>query len=81
MRARVYVTLKPGVHDPAGKAVQGGLHHLGYTEVAGVRLGKFFEIELEDRPDARERLEEMCRKLLANTVIESFRIELPTGLA
>ena len=81
MRARVYVPLKPGVPDPAGKAVQGGLHHLGYTEVHGVRLGKFFEIEIEDRADARERLDEMCRKLLANMVIESYRIELPSGAA
>lgn len=76
MRARVYVTLKPGVHDPAGKAVEGGLHDLGYGEVKDVRLGRYLEVEVDDRPDAKERLEEMCRRLLANTVIENFRVEL-----
>lgn len=77
MRARVYVTLKPGVHDPAGKAVQGGLVSMGYDEVRAVRIGKFFEMELADgEADPRARVEEMCRKLLANTVIESFRVEL-----
>lgn len=76
MRARVYVTLKPGVHDPAGKAVQGGLASLGYHEVADVRIGKYFEIEVADGPDVRARLEEMCRRLLSNTVIENFRVEL-----
>lgn len=77
MLVRVYVTLKPGVLDPAGKAVQGGLVSLGFPEVRDVRIGKFFEVEVEDRPDAKERVEEMCRKLLANTVIERFRVELP----
>ena len=76
MRAKVYVTLKPGVHDPAGKAVVGGLNQLGFAEVSGVRIGKFFEIEVEDRPDAKERLEAMCEQLLANTVIERYRVEL-----
>jgi phosphoribosylformylglycinamidine synthase len=76
MRARVYVTLKPGVHDPAGKAVEGGLHDLGYGEVKDVRLGRYFEVDVEPRPDAKERLEEMCRRLLANTVIENFRVEV-----
>lgn len=75
MRARVHVTLKPGVHDPAGKAVQGGLAHMGFEEVREVRIGRYFEIELDDRPDARERLDAMCRLLLANTVIESYRID------
>lgn len=79
MRARVFVTLKPGVHDPAGKAVQGGLASLGYPEVQGVRIGKVFDLELTDGDPAsvRARVEEMCKKLLANTVIESFRVELP----
>ncbi|MFZ5481417.1 MAG: phosphoribosylformylglycinamidine synthase subunit PurS [Myxococcota bacterium] len=76
MRARVYVTLKPGVHDPAGKAVQGGLASLGYAEVHDVRIGKYFEIELSEGA-SKERVEEMCKKLLANTVIENFRVELP----
>lgn len=76
MRAKVYVTLKAGVHDPAGKAVSGGLQSLGYAEVREVRIGKYFEMEIEDRPDAEARLREMCEKLLANTVIERFRVEL-----
>ncbi len=78
MIARVFVTLKPGVLDPAGKAVQDGLHSLGYTEVQEVRLGKYLELTLEgsDRTAARVRVEEMCRKLLANTVVENFRVEL-----
>lgn len=80
MRAKVYVTLKNGVHDPAGKAVVGGLNALGFPEVRDVRIGKFFEIELDDAigagPDAEARLRSMCEKLLANMVIEKFRVEL-----
>ena len=78
MRARVYITLKPGVHDPAGKAVQGGLAHLGYDDVRDVRIGKFIELEISDNDPvtAQPRVEEMCRRMLANTVIESFRVEL-----
>jgi phosphoribosylformylglycinamidine synthase len=77
--ARVYVTLKRGVLDPQGSAVARGLRSLGYAEVEDVRLGKFIEVALGDgaAPEAeRQRLEEMCRRLLANTVIEDFRIEL-----
>lgn len=76
MRAKVYVTLKAGVHDPAGKAVMGGLQNLGYSEVRDVRIGKFFEMDVEDGPNVEGRLREMCEKLLANTVIERFRVEL-----
>jgi phosphoribosylformylglycinamidine synthase len=75
---RVYVTLKRGVLDPQGSAVARSLRSLGYDEVADVRLGKFIEVALtEGVPEAEEkkRIEEMCRKLLANTVIEDFRIE------
>lgn len=77
--AKVYVTLKRGVLDPQGSAVARSLRSLGYQEVADVRLGKFIEVKLEEgaSPDqARGRLDEMCRKLLANTVIEDYRIEL-----
>ncbi|HET6922009.1 MAG TPA: phosphoribosylformylglycinamidine synthase subunit PurS [Anaeromyxobacteraceae bacterium] len=77
--AKVYVTLKRGVLDPQGSAVARSLHSLGYQEVADVRLGKFIEVRLAEgaSPDqARRRLDEMCRKLLANTVIEDYRIEL-----
>ena len=78
MLARVFVTLKPGVLDPAGKAVEQSLHSLGYPEVGGVRLGKYLEVEVKetDREKAKARVEEMCRKLLANTVVENFKVEL-----
>lgn len=78
MRARVFVTLKPGVLDPAGKAVERGLHALGYADVGAVRLGKYVELQLEeaDAAAAKARVEEMCRKLLANTVVENFRVEV-----
>ncbi len=78
-KARVFVTLKRGVLDPQGSAVNRALHAMGYGEVSDVRLGKLIEVTLDDQvPEAQERarLEEMCRKLLANTVIEDYRIEL-----
>jgi phosphoribosylformylglycinamidine synthase subunit PurS len=77
-RAEVVVTLKPVVNDPAGLTVRGGLHALGFESVAEVRSGKYLVITL-DEPDeehARSRVEEMSRQLLANEVIEDFRIEL-----
>ena len=78
MVARVYVTLKAGVLDPAGKAVEGSLHALGFGQVSGVRLGKYIELQLPDgnAAEARAQVEEMCRKLLANTVVENFRVEI-----
>jgi phosphoribosylformylglycinamidine synthase subunit PurS len=78
MKARVYVTLKEGVLDPQGQAVSGTLGRLGYGEVKDVRIGKYVEIELEERDSgrARQRVEEMCRRLVANTVIENFRVEI-----
>lgn len=77
MRAKVYVTPKAGVLDPAGKAVERSLHSLGYAEVHGVRLGKYIELEIEgDRVQAAQRLDEMCRRLLANGVIEDYRYEV-----
>ena len=79
MKARVYVTLKPGVLDPQGQAVGRTLGKLGFEEVKDVRIGKYVEIELDeaDRGRAEQRLTEMCNRLIANTVIEDFRIELP----
>ena len=78
MKARVYVTYKSGVLDPQGKAVRGGLNTLGFAEVGDVRQGKYFEIRLEekDAKKARTRVEEMCKKLLANPVMEDFRVEI-----
>lgn len=77
--ARVYVTLKRGVLDPQGSAVARGLRTMGYAEVEDVRLGKLIEVRLREgasAEDERRRIEEMCRKLLANTVIEDYRVEL-----
>jgi phosphoribosylformylglycinamidine synthase subunit PurS len=77
-KASVHVTLKPGVLDPQGKAVQGALARLGFTGVDSVRQGKYLEIELgESDPDkARAEVAEMCRQLLANTVIEDYAIDV-----
>ena len=76
--ARVYVTLKPTVNDPQGLTISGALHSLGFSEVESVRAGKYMEIHLSatEEAAARGRVEEMCRKLLANPVIEDFRFEL-----
>ena len=78
MKAKVFVTLKEGVLDPQGQAVGRTLKRLGYDEVDSVRIGKFVEVELnsEDPNKALERLTLMCERLIANTVIENFRIEL-----
>ena len=80
MQARVHVTLKPGVLDPQGKAIEHALQALGFAGVGGVRQGKVIELTLEedDPARARESVEAMCRKLLANTVIENYAIELDT---
>lgn len=74
MKTRVYVTLKHGVLDPQGKAIHHALEGLGFAGVNGVRAGKLIELDLEDGV-GEEDVEAMCRKLLANTVIENFRIE------
>jgi len=76
MKARVFVTLKEGVLDPQGLAIHGALSALGFSGVASVRQGKVFDIELSDTRDAKARLKAMCEKLLANTVIEDYRVEL-----
>jgi phosphoribosylformylglycinamidine synthase subunit PurS len=77
MKARVLVTLKRSVLDPQGQAVSRALSSLGFDEVKGVRLGKLIELELQDGDSnkVRERVTAMCEKLLANTVIEEYRIE------
>lgn len=79
MRAKVLVTLRSGVLDPAGQAVAGNLQELGFHEVQDVRIGKVIEVELDDdlpKEAARDKLDAMARKLLANLVIEDFRIEI-----
>lgn len=74
MKARVFITLKPGVLDPQGKAIHHALEGLGFAGVEDVRAGKLIELELADGTQD-SAIEDMCRKLLANTVIENFRIE------
>jgi len=76
--ARVYVTLKPTVNDPQGLTIRGALHSLGFADVESVRAGKYLEVRIaaEDRAQAEKQLAEMCRKLLANPVIEDYRFEL-----
>ena len=74
MKTRVVVTLKPGVLDPQGKAVHHALTGLGFGGVADVRIGKIVELDLADGTELAQ-IDEMCRKLLANTVIENYRIE------
>jgi len=74
MRLRIIVTLKPGVLDPQGKAIHKSLEGLGFTGVEDVRQGKLIELDVaDDTSDAS--IDEMCRKLLANTVIENYRVE------
>jgi phosphoribosylformylglycinamidine synthase subunit PurS len=74
MKAKVYVTLKNGVLDPQGKAIHHALEALGFSGVNDVRQGKYIELDLADGTSAAD-IDEMCRKLLANTVIENYRVE------
>jgi phosphoribosylformylglycinamidine synthase len=76
--AKVYITPKKGVLNPQGKAIEHSLHSLGFEEVGDVSLGKYVEMSLRDSDPqrAQARLDEMCRKLLANGVIEDYRFEL-----
>lgn len=76
--ARVYVTLKPSVNDPQGLAIAGGLRSMGYSSVESVRAGKYLEVRINEavRAAAEEKVQEMCRRLLANPVIEDFRYDL-----
>jgi phosphoribosylformylglycinamidine synthase PurS subunit len=77
-QSRIYVTLKPSVLDPAGTAVQSGLQQLGYERVEQVRIGKYIELTLiaNDEVEARQHLDRMCDRLLANPVIENYCFEL-----
>jgi phosphoribosylformylglycinamidine synthase subunit PurS len=78
MRVTIFVSLKPGVLDPQGKAIERSLHTLGYNEIGGVRAGKVFELNIEaaSRQAAELRIREICDKLLANPVIEDYRFEI-----
>ena len=78
MKATIYISLKNGVLDPQGKAIENALGQLGFDDVENVRQGKMIELELADTnaSQARDRLQEMCEKLLANTVIENYDIRL-----
>jgi len=81
MLAKIHVTFKNGVLDPQGKAVHHALNDLGFSEVRDVTLGRYLEVRLDgvSEAQARERVREMCDKLLANTVIESYRYTLETA--
>ncbi len=78
MLAKVYVTPKKAILDPQGKAIAQSLHTLDYTEVGEVRMGKYLEVRLTglSKAQAEQRVEEMCRRLLANLIIEDFRFEI-----
>lgn len=77
-QCRIYVTLRPSVLDPAGTAVESGLHQLGYGGVSSVRIGKYIELSLtaDSEGEARGQLDQMCDQLLANPVIENYCFEL-----
>lgn len=79
--AKVYVTLKATVNDPQGLTIKGGLHSLGFSAVESVRAGKYMEIRVDaaDKAQAQAEVTEMCKKLLANPVIEEFRVEVTEG--
>tara|TARA_A100001015_G_scaffold180636_1_gene201016 strand:- start:643 stop:876 length:234 start_codon:yes stop_codon:yes gene_type:complete len=76
MKIKVIVTLKNGVLDPQGKAIQQTLNGMGFSNVEDVRQGKYFEVEVNEKDEdkAKSKVEEMCKKLLANLVIEDFKI-------
>ena len=79
MKAKVYVTLKPSVLDPQGKAIHHSVEQLGYQQIADIRQGKYFEIALDDsvnETEAREAAEKIASDVLANPVIEDYRVEL-----
>jgi phosphoribosylformylglycinamidine synthase len=80
MKVHVYVTLKHGVLDPQGKAIHHALEGLGFAGVRDVRAGKLIELDVDDSTSDAD-VEEMCRKLLANTVIENYRLERPEAAA
>ncbi|NGZ03668.1 MAG: phosphoribosylformylglycinamidine synthase [Nitrospira sp. WS238] len=78
MKAQIHVTLKQGILDPQGKAIEHALDSLGFKNAANVRVGKYMEVDLDekDRAKAETQVKSMCEKLLANTIIEEYRYEL-----
>ena len=83
MKAKIYVTLKPSVLDPQGKAIHHAVETIGYSGIADVRQGKYFEIKLSDvlSPDeAKAQIERMAKDVLSNPVIEDYRVELDSSL-
>lgn len=80
-KAHVYITYKKGVLDPQGETVKGALSSLGFRGVGDVRVGKYIEIEMENSSpeEIKNEVEKMCQELLANPVIEDFRVEIPHG--
>lgn len=78
MKVHVYITLKRGILDPAGKAVLSSLESLGYKGISQVRIGKYIEVDIEDRTkkDAEKDIKDMCERLLANTIIEDYFFEM-----
>lgn len=75
-KATVYIRLKPGVLDPQGKTIAQAMSNMGYNEFSSVRSGRFFELECDSRPDLEKRIDEVCRKLLANPVVETYRVDM-----
>lgn len=75
-KANVYITLKPSLLDAQGKVVQGALEKLGFINVSNVRIGKYIQIDLQNGSDLEQQVDEMCRRLLANPVIEDYRFEI-----
>jgi phosphoribosylformylglycinamidine synthase len=77
-KAKIKIILKKGILDPQGKAVEGALHALKYTSASNVRVGKYIELKIREKEEknAKQKVEEMCKKLLANPVIEDFEFEL-----
>lgn len=80
-KVKLYITLKPGVLDPQGKAVQTSLNQLGYDSVHEARVGKYMEITMDNDADVDTQVKEMCAKLLANPVIEDYSYTVEEGIA
>ncbi|MFB5661214.1 phosphoribosylformylglycinamidine synthase subunit PurS [Alteribacillus sp. HJP-4] len=81
VKVQVYVTLKAGVLDPQGSAIENSLHTMGYKEVKQVQTGKFIELDMENTKDLEERVKEMCEKLLSNPVIEDYTYTIGEGVS